>query len=51
MSVEYHASTVTNMDIEDSKTPYKQLLVDGKPSWSGSKKLWNINMDGLENDI
>ncbi|XP_071361103.1 C-type lectin domain family 4 member M-like [Trachinotus anak] len=29
MSVEYHASTVTNMDIEDSKIGYKKLLADG----------------------
>ncbi|GAA6230334.1 CD209 antigen-like [Lates japonicus] len=29
MTVEYHASTVTNMDVEDSKIGYRQLLSDG----------------------
>lgn len=29
MSVEYHASTVTNMDLDNSKVGYRQLLGDG----------------------
>ncbi|XP_076583544.1 uncharacterized protein LOC143318905 [Chaetodon auriga] len=29
MAVEYHASTVTNMDYENSKIGYKQLFMDG----------------------
>lgn len=38
MTVEYRGSTVTNMDIEDSKTGYKQLFEsDNKLHYSGNK--------------
>ncbi|KAG7214485.1 hypothetical protein INR49_022997 [Caranx melampygus] len=45
MSVEYHASTVTNMDIEDSKIGYKQLLMDAKP-WCSDQ---NVEQDQQNN--
>ncbi|XP_067440270.1 CD209 antigen-like isoform X1 [Thunnus thynnus] len=32
MTVEYKSFTVTNMDVSDSKTSYKQLLEDGMPN-------------------
>lgn len=38
MTVEYSASTVTNMDIENSNIGYKQLFADGsKIRYSGNK--------------
>lgn len=38
MTVEYSASTVTKMDIDNSKIGYKQLLDDGsKFRYSGNK--------------
>lgn len=38
MTVEYHASTATNMDIEDSKIGYKQFFMDGsKLRYSGNE--------------
>lgn len=38
MAVEYRASTVTNMDIDDSKIGYKQFFSDGsKLKYSGTE--------------
>lgn len=37
MTVEYRASTVTNMDIEDSKIGYKIFENDSKLQYSGNK--------------
>lgn len=39
MTVEYHASTVTNMDVEESKIGYKQLFVDGSKLRYSCKKI------------
>lgn len=37
MTVEYQGSTLTNMDIEDSKIAYKQLSGGSKLRYSGNK--------------
>lgn len=38
MAVEYRASTVTNMDFDDSKIGYKQFFLDGsKLKYSGNE--------------
>ena len=39
MAVEYRASTVTNMDTENSKIGYKQFFTDGSKLQSSGKNI------------
>lgn len=41
MAVEYRASTVTNMDMENSKIGYKQFFTDGSKLQSSGKSIWS----------
>lgn len=39
IAVEYRASTVTNMDMENSKIGYKQFFTDGSKLQSSGKNI------------